>query len=408
MISVLDDFKGVAFTAIDRHFASNYEIRDKRPPSQWAEAERYIGRGASPLSKNGDIKYRFDICPWVREPTDSAVDPEVQILVLQWASAMMKTDGVGSNIIGWSMTESPVNIQVTFPTEDRRDQYSRDVIDAGLIASTPCLRELLPAKKSRDAGNTIAYKRYPGGSLSMVGAGSVSSFRGPRIGCSWNAEVDGWKGEVGNEGDPLLLAMKRCEGFPDAIKVIESTPALKHNSRVEFWLFQSDRRMWFVPCRSCDQRQVLMWSRQTKGQFENFIDHEPIPHMTVDWPKMGRNRFEKTVILCGNCAAAHNDQQRMRAVLAGEWRPTARFNGIRGYWLNGINTTLPPEKGFKNKLHQFGLDAYRVRHSPDREGAMKTWVNTFLAETFRPPEHAKAEWRSIYDRREEYAVAANT
>lgn len=404
MISVIDDFRGAAAESVDRHWRSNLEIREKRPPSQWAEAERYIGRGASPLSKNGDIKYRFDICPWVREPTDSAVDPEVQILVLQWASAMMKTDGVGSNIIGWSMTESPVNIQVTFPTEDRRDQYSRDVIDAGLIASTPCLRELLPTKKSRDAGNTIAYKRYPGGSLSMVGAGSVSSFRGPRIGCSWNAEVDGMKGAVGQEGDPVFLSLKRCEGFPDAIKVIEGTPTIKNHSRVEWWLLQSDRRMWFVPCRSCGTFQVLMWSQRSPAQFHNLIDHKPIPHMTVAWPKLGRNRFEKAVVLCNRCGISHNDNQRVRSVLEGEWKPTAPFSGIRGYFLNGINSTLPPEKGFRHKLHQFAVDAHRARHSQNPRETIKVWVNTFLAETYQEESNTKAEWRSVYDRREEYAA----
>jgi hypothetical protein len=306
------------------------------------------------------------------------------------------TDGVGSNDIGWSMTEDPVNIQVTFPTREMRDKYSRDVIDAGLINATPSLRRLLPEKKSRDAGNTISYKKFPGGSLTLVAAGTGAGIRGPRVGFSWNAEVDLYKGAIGNEGDPLLLALKRCEGFPDAIKVIEGTPTIRHHSRVESWLQLSDKRMWFCPCRKCGEYQIMLWSRHNNFYLTKTLP----PHAFIEWPRTGKSRLEKAVLVCGTCGATHNDPQRYQMALNGRWQPTADFNGIRGYWLNGIGTTLPPEKGFVNKLHQMAAIADLHRRA-GREG-LRVWVNTFLAETFLEEQDVKTAWGTLFERREEY------
>lgn len=190
-----------------------------------------------------------------------------------------------------------------------------------------------------------------------------------------------------------MLAFKRAEGFPDSIKILSGTPTFKNHSAVENWLNRSDKRMWLVPCRRCDRVQVLMWRK--RGDIKEL-------QATVDWPKLGRNRHEKAVILCGHCAASHNDTQRVRMVLDGAWKPTQHFNGIRGYWLNGINSTLPAEKGFKSKLHQFAVNAHDAAHSANRRETIQVWTNTFLAETFQEEQDIKSHWASLLSRREEY------
>jgi hypothetical protein len=75
---------------------------------------------------------------------------------------------------------------------------------------------------------------------------------------------------------------------------------------------------------------------------------------------------------------------------------------VRGYWLNGINSTLPPEKGFKSKLHQFASDAHQAKNSNNRREAVKVWVNTFLAETYQEEQDVKPAWQTLYERREKY------
>lgn len=368
------------------------QVRDESNPADWAVATRWIAQGASPLSMSGDIPYSFERFPYCREPTQETINPEVQVNVWMFASGMAKTE-MAVNVIGYKIEHSPTNQFVVYPKDDSRDKFSRDVIQRSLIDATPAVRKVVVEAKGREVGNTIAYKRYFGGSIYMTAAGSGSNFRGPRAGLIYCGEIDGFPASAGTEGDPIALAFRRAEGFEDSIKILEGTPTLRNHSTIENWLNRSDKRMWLVPCRRCDRVQVLVWRK--RGDI-------PFLQGTVDWPQLGRRRHEKAVILCGHCAAAHNDAQRVQMVLDGVWKPSQLFNGIRGYWLNGINSTLPPEKGFKSKLHQFAVNAHDAAHSVNKRETIKVWTNTFLAETFQEEQDVKTEWRLMYDRRETY------
>jgi len=352
-----------------------------------------IAQGASPLSMDGDLKYDASRMPWCVEPMIEAVSPDVQMTVLLFAAAMAKTEIV-VNIIGEKIVEEPTNIIVAYPIEDSRDKFSRDVIQRSLIEATPSVRSRVVPAKGPDSGNTISFKKFPGGSLNMIAARSPSNFRGPRAGMVYMDEIDAMPGSVGVEGDPVLLGMKRCEGFPDAVKMLSGTPTLKahidHNgvkiyrSRIQYWFDLGDKRKWFVPCRSCGHAQFWKWS-----QFDEVKDKP--------W---------NSVLLCEKCAASHNDRQRIRSVLEAEWRPTASFDGIRSYWLNGLNTVLPAEKGYRNKMHQFVMDARRAQKGMDPQFSKRVWINTFLAECDDPDGQTEAPppWKAIYDRREDYGL----
>ena len=374
-----------------------FPLRNKRRPYQWAQEERWIAQGASPLSQHGPIRYDGSRMPWCEEPQNEAVSPDVQITVLLWAAAMAKTECV-VNVIGQSIAEEPKNIIIAYPNEAARDKFSRDVLQRSLIDATPAIRSLVVEQKSRDSGNTIAYKRFAGGSLNAIAAGSASNFRGPRAGLAYGDEIDAMPGSVGVEGDPVGLLFKRCEGFASSIKMLSGTPTLKGyvdhegrqvwRSRIQYWLDQSDCRKWFVPCRSCGVRQVLMWPQ-------------------VRAPK---DNPEAAVYLCEHCDAAHDDRQRIEMVMNGVWRPTQAYSGIRGYWLNGLNSTLPPEKGFKTKLHQFVVDADRAQNGMDATHSKRVWVNTFLAECDDPAGETEPppDWQLIYQRREDYSTPERT
>lgn len=387
-----DEYRKDADEIAARSWREGLEQREDILPSAWAERDRWIAQGASPLSERAAIRYTFDRFPYCREPTDETVNPEVQVSVWMFASGMAKTE-MAVNVIGYKSEHSPTNKFVVFPKEESRDKFSRDVIQRSLIDATPSVQKVYVENKGRETGNTIAYKRHFGGSLYMTSAGSASNFRGPRAGMVYCGEIDGFPSSAGDEGDPISLAFRRAEGFEDSIKILEGTPTLRNHSSIESWYLRSDKRMWMVPCRRCDRIQVLMWRKRN--------DIKEL-QATVDWPKLGRNRHEKAVILCGHCAAAHNDPQRVQMILEGKWKPTNLFNGIRGYWLNGINSTLPPEKGFKTKLHQFAVNAHDAAHSANKKETVKVWTNTFLAETFQEEQDIKTPWSTLLSRRETY------
>ena len=118
----------------------------------------------------------------------------------------------------------------------------------------------------------------------------------------------------------------------------------------------------------------------------------------VKWPEP--NKHEQAYYECPDCHKHWNDEMRIDAICDGEWRPTNVFRGVRGYWLNGINTTFSAKKGYKSKLHQMAAEFYDAYTSGEQ--AMIVWKNTFLCEP-----HIEAseqiEASPFYDRLENYS-----
>lgn len=300
-------------------------------------------------------RYRVAATPYQREPQESFTAPEVQTTVLYWASRLGKTEMM-NNLEGSVIEQSPRNILVVYPTLDSAKKWSKQFFSP-MVKSTPVLRGKIRDARTKDASNTILSKEFPGGNISAIGTNSPSGFRqvqAPVVVCD---EIDAM--ENGPEGDPVTLAFKRAENYPDSIQVLASTATIKATSRIEAWYEKSDKRKWFCPCPKCGTFQVLKWAQ-------------------LRWP--AGHVHEEAYYECENnsCMVHWNDEMRVAAVLAGEWRATAPFKGIRGYWLNGLNTTFSPKKGYKSKMHQMAAEFYEAFASG--EAARITWKNTFLCE----------------------------
>lgn len=372
-------------------------IREKRKPSVWAKEVRKIAAGQSPLSGGRDIPYRHEIMPHAIEPMDAVDDPEVNLIVLWMARRTGKTEGICGNIIGRTITDDPGNILDVWPVEDSSYKYSRDVIEP-MIEATPELTEVFVRKKSRDSGRTLDYKRFQGGSLYIINAGSKSKTRGMAIKVALLHEVDAYPTSSQGEGDPIAKALGRTEGFGEAIKIIESTGTFAasidpvtgkkiYQSNIEMWYDRSDQRKWFCRCRSCGERHWLKWEQIRK---------------------LTRKSGEIYYYVCQDCDADHNEAQWRQMVAGGVWMPTAPFvNGIRGYWINGFNSLLPKGKGYRSKLHQFGVEGEQALNGKPEE--KQVWINEVktelvsLSEGEDPPAH-----QAILDGREDYAIVTST
>lgn len=332
----------------------------------WAELRRVLGKNVT--ARPG--RYYVDSAPYQREPQESFLDREVMVTVLYWAKRLGKTEII-NNLHGSIIEQWPMNILHCMPTLDSAKKWSKQFF-MPMIRGIAVFRRLIKDPRSRDANNTILSKEFPGGTISAIGANSPSGFRqvqAPVVTCD---EIDAM--EDGPEGDPVTLAFGRAENYSDSIQVVSSTatrllvrpkdgelPAGGTGSRIHDWYLKSDQRKWFVPC-GCGQWHVLAW-RQVKW---------PEPHI-----------HEEAWYETPCCGAKWSDTERVAAVLAGEWRPTAPFRGIRGYWLNGLNTTFPAKKGYKSKLHQMAAEFWDAHTGG--EAALIAWKNTFLCEPHEEP-----------------------
>lgn len=350
---------------------------------EWGELRRRMGKNVT--AKPG--RYQVATAPYQREPQESFLDPEVQTTVLRWAKRTGKTE-MENNLVGSTIEQNPRNILVVYPTLDSAKKWSKQFFEP-MRKSTAALRRLIKDKRSRDSNNTILSKEFPGGSISAIGANSPSGFRqvqAPVVICD---EIDAM--EDGDEGDPVTLAFGRAENYADSVQVVSSTDTKLFRqpqpddeagkttgSRIYDWWLKSDQRMWFVKNPCCGKFHVLMWKN-------------------VKWPE--GHKHEQAYYECPDCGAHWDDEMRVNAVCAGEWRATAPFRGIRGYWLNGLNTTFAAKKGYKSKLHQMAAEFYDAYTSG--ESARISWKNTFLCEPhIDEVEQIKAD--PFYDRLEDY------
>ena len=358
--------------AIWESFFDQFDPPEELTRSEWAENYRRLSPEAS--SKAGGL-FSFDMFPWQREPLNMIDNPEYGRMCLQWASQLTGKTETVNNIVGSQVYMDPCAILMIQPTVDLAQTWSKDRCDT-MFRDTPCLRDRIKPAKSRDSGNTILHKQFPGGRLTIIGANAPRQLASRPIKIVLADEVDGFPASAGKEGDPIKLAEKRTESFSDAFMILVSTPLIKGESRIEREFLASDQRFWNVPCIRCGRHQVFSW-----GQVRWDDDD---PHSA---------RME-----CQHCQAELDDKARRTMAAGGEWVPTYPERKILGYQLNGINALLPAKRPWKTRMEQMVAEHIESQRSEEER---KTWLNTFMAETYEPPAD-KHDPHELIQRRENY------
>jgi phage terminase large subunit GpA-like protein len=284
--------------------------------------------------------------------------------------------------IEYFIEQAPSSILVVYPKIDDARTFLRDKFDPTRKA-TPCMEGLIKEPRKHDSENTLLNKGFPGGELSGAGANSPSTLRQRSKRVIVLDEIDAYQDN--EEGDPVEQADGRAETFTNAVKLKASTPTMKDSSRIEALYEQSDKQMWFVPCPRCEGWQTLKWA-QVKFSFKN------------DAGKEYRD-IENTVYECEHCQAHLTDRERIAAINAGEWRPTAPFKGIRGRHLSGLYRTIGKKRAYKSYLHEFADQFLKAKRKG--ESSLMVWTNTFLAETWVGERKSK-EVEPLLQRVEEY------
>ncbi|WP_367890713.1 phage terminase large subunit family protein [Sphingomonas morindae] len=300
---------------------------------------------------------------------DAIADPAIEEVVVM-KSAQVGWTEIINNTVGYFVDQDPAPVMVLQPTLEMAEAWSTDRL-APMVRDTPCLKARIADPKSRDSGNKLLQKRFPGGQLVMVGANSPSSLASRPIRVVLADEVDRYPASAGQEGDPLELAYKRTTTFWNRRKLSGSTPTIAGASRIEAKFLESDQRYYFVPCGECGTFQALRWEQ-------------------VKWEKTaaGGHLPETAWYECGHCAAKWDDSDRCAAVLLGKWRATAPFNGIAGFHIwEAYSAWVKLATTVKNFLE--------ARKKPD---TYKVWTNTALGLPWVEKGEAP-DWQRLYERR---------
>ena len=297
-------------------------LRALKPPddvtvSQWADKYRRLSSESS--AEPGP--WRTSRTPYLREIMDAFSDPNVRHIVFVSASQIGKSETL-NNIIGYIIDEDPGSILFIQPTNSDANEYSKLRI-APMIRDTPVLSRRIASPKSRDSGNTIMQKSYPGGILTLTGATEAHNLASKPIRYVLGDERDRWTTNAGNEGDPWELAMARQITFYNAKAVEVSTPTIKGASAIEASFYNGTQERWCVQCPACEKFNNITFS-DLRYEYDT----------TVRGSKK-TFRVKEVYYVCPECGAISYEKEMKRQ--PAKWiaeAPEAYQNGVRSFWLN--------------------------------------------------------------------------
>lgn len=334
--------------------------------SQWADEYRMLSSESS--SEPG--RWNTNRAPYQRGILDSVLDSEVESVVVMSSAQVGKTELL-LNTIGYFVHHDPAPMLLLQPTLEMAEAFSKDRL-APMVRDTDAINGKIADPKSRDSGNTMLHKRFPGGHITMAGANSPSSLASRPIRIVLCDEVDRYPESAGTEGDPVNLAKKRTATFWNRKIILTSTPTIKGLSRIESAFEESDQRRFHVPCPHCDELQTLKWAN-------------------IKWDE---GQPETAAYYCEHCGAKIDESQKTKMLRAGKWIASKPFQGIAGFHLNELYSPW-------RKWAEVAFDFVSAKAGGTE--TLKTWVNTSLGETWEEQGESISQ-HALMSRLEEYDI----
>lgn len=274
-------------------------------------------------------RYNPDLTPWVPGIHDALDDPTVTKVVAQKSAQVAWTDGVLLNYIGRRIDIDPCPMIVMFAKDGAAKEFNDEKFGP-MVEATPRLASKIPVHKKRDRDNRWQFKGFPGGFLKFVGSNSPSSVKSTPAPVVAVEEPDDCNENVNDQGDTITLLEERTKSYPRRKVIFGGTPTIEGLSRVEASYKGSDQRKFYVPCHHCGDTHVLSWENVRWAEDPEF-NHEVFGH----------SRPESAYYVCPHCGGLWNDAEKNRNVRRGEWRATAPFYGVAGFYINELYSPFP-------------------------------------------------------------------
>ena len=279
---------------------------------------------------------------------DAVNEPGVREIVFKTSAQVGKTEII-NNIVAYFAHQDPAPMLIIQPSLDMAEAWSKDRLSP-MIRDTDVLHDLFGDPRTRDSGNTLLHKKFPGGHVTMAGANSPSSLASRPVRIVLLDEEDRYPASAGTEGDPGSLAEKRTTTFWNRLLVVASTPTVKGFSKIDSRYERSDRRKYFVPCPHCDTYQTLKWAN-------------------IRWEE---RKAETAHYVCESCGSILTDADKPTMLAKGEWRAEEPQTSIIGFHISELYS---PWVTWPEMVAKF-LDAKRFPET------LKVWINTSLGETW--------------------------
>lgn len=308
--------------------------------------------------------------PYLKEIMQALSTSDRTERVVFMKGAQLGGTEAGLNWLGYVVHHAPGPMLMVQPTVETAKRVSKQRVDS-LVESCPVIAERIRSPRSRDSGNTVLMKEFPGGVLIMTGANSAVGLRSMPVRFLFLDEVDGYPGDAAGEGDPVSLAVQRSATFINRKIFLVSTPTIKGYSRIEAAYEESDRRVYLLPCDHCGVCSQLFWR-------------------DIRWPE-GRTR--EAAWHCPHCGGAHAEHRKPSLLTRGYWQATASGDGkTAGFHLSSLYSPWLT-------WGEVAAEHAAAKNDPVR---LKVWVNTKLAETWEERDGERMDEAALMERREDF------
>lgn len=352
-----------------------------RPPlrlslSEWADREFVLS--AESAAEPG----RWRTIPYQRGILDAFSDPNVE-KVSCMKSARIGWTKIINILAAYSVAQDPCPVLIVQPTIEDSEGYSKEEIEP-MMRDVPALARVIPDPNG--PGQTLTHKKFPGGSLSFIGANSPRGFRRVSRKIVLFDETDGYPPSAGDEGDQIKLGIKRTEYYWDRKIGAGSTPTIAGVSRIEKLFNEGDQRRYYVPCPTCGHQAPFVF----RGE-----DGHSMKWSTVQ--EDGRSRAVDVHFVCQDKGCRIEHHQKRLMIERGEWRAAKPFRRHASFHIWAAYS-YSPNATWEDIANEF------LAASAAGTEELKTFVNTTLGEVWQEKGEAP-DWQRLYDRREHYTRA---
>jgi phage terminase large subunit GpA-like protein len=315
-----------------RSFNSLTDNREYQLPSRYNEDVRYLPKELTP--KGGYYDYNYT--PYLRKIVDY-MSPlsDVHEIVFMKPSQIGATTGALEGSIAYNIGCVP-RTQLYVSADQELVQTGMTTKVERLIDGCN-LRHLISAQtntKTKKTGDKAVQKEYPGGFLHAVGARNPGKLRQMSYQVMLLDELDGFPDSLGDEGDPVSLALNRTMAFMASRKILYlSTPLVLQTSKIYKKYKEGDQQMFYVPCVNCGEYIVLHFElKETEtatGDRAGII---------FDVKSNGKLISESVKYRTQCCGKYLMNEQKTLFLPQGDWRATAEadYEGIVSLWLESL------------------------------------------------------------------------
>jgi phage terminase large subunit GpA-like protein len=350
-----------------------WEPPKRLPLSQWAEENFYT----SPEYSSTASLLRLHA--YQREPLDCFTDPRVSDIVVKSGTQMLKTL-LMQVALAYVAIEDPGPCLLSQYKETDAEAFSKERL-VPMIRDIPGLQRIPSlASKSRTSGSTATYKEFPGGSWSLVGAGTAGNAARRSIRFYFGDEIN--KYQLTKEGAFTELAAERTATFGTRAKRVYCCSPTTPDGAISRMYEASDQRRPWVPCPDCGEFQLLKWIHV---KWASEVPREDRPASA---------RYE-----CEHCGSRWDDLKRWTAASRVNWTAEKPFRGIAGF--GDLGHLYSPYKTLAKMVAKWL--AISADKSAEAAESRRVFINTNLAEEYVEKGEAP-EWQRLYDRREQYPL----